>query len=609
MPVTPATFGRRYSPLIILAAVQLLLVVLAPSKPARSPDTALAAGPSATVAAGDQASSPASTVAGAATPGAGAAAGTSGLGAGSGTASGTPAASKGPGGASGGSATAATVKAASGPEDRSKCAPDGKQAGPVFYMPPCVPVFHGDNGGSTMNGVTGDKINFLIYRAQANAQVNAVLNTENLAATNQQNCVAYEAFTKMVNKRYELYGRQFVSLDGPGNNKGSVQPGQSCRFPYFQGQCSLTPPDPPCERAEARVIAAMKPAYVIAPVADPAFFNELAKNGIIVAGGGSTTPEPASYHTSVAPYFYDPFTSGTRAVTLLAEYYCKKMAGQPVKYAGLDVMTMDGPTAPPPKRKVAITYPATNGDPTQADSANLFIDLISGKMCGSKADGVKGYPYQSDINTAQQQSTTTVASMKQDHVTTVVCFCDPIAPVFWSNAADQQGYHPEVLMSGTGLLDYDVLGQLYNHNVWKYAFGISTLTDSIPFAQSDAVKAWQDAGNSGQPDGTENLTLAYFELLGSSFQVAGPQPTAVRIRDGLFQTPGIGGDHLHALLKFGAPDDYTGFRDAREIWWCGTTLSPINGQPGTYLSANGGKRYQVGQWGSDLPVFPNGPCA
>jgi hypothetical protein len=600
MPLTPATIGRRYSPLIILAAVQLLLVTVAPSKPAKtvSSDT-LSAGP---VATGPQQGGP--------TADAGAQPGTD--------ASGTTAATTASGGgtagstaggtaSSGGSASAAST--AAGPEDRSHCGPDGKQIGPTFYMPACSPVFKGDNGGPSMNGVTGDKINFVFYRAQANAQVNAILNAENLASTNEQICEAIEAFTKELNKRWELYGRQFNSLDGSGSNKGSANSDQpNCHFPYFAGQCSLTPPDPPCERAEARVIASMKPAYVIAPVADPAFYNELAKNGIIVSGGGSTTPEPASYHTNVAPYFYDPFMSGTRDVTLLAEYYCKKMVGQPVKYAGPDVLTFNGLTAPPPKRKVAILYPATNGDPTEADSANLFIDLISGKMCGSKADGAEGLPYQSDINTAQQQSTTQVAQLKQDHITTVVCFCDPIAPVFISNAADQQNYHPEILMSGSGLLDYDVLGQLYNHNVWKYAFGVSTLQDNVPFPQSDAVKAWQDAGNAGQPDGTENLTWAYFTAMGTSFQYAGPKPTPDKIKQGLMSGPAEGGDHLHPLIKFGE-DDYTGIKDAREVYWCGTQTSPINGQPGVYLSTNGGKRYQVGQWGNDAPNFANFPCA
>src|SRR5690349_21691825 len=125
MPLTPATIGRRYSPLIILAAVQLLLVTVAPSKPAKtvSSDT-LSAGP---VATGSQQGGPTGDAG--AQPGAdgsGTTAGTTGSGGGT-------AGTTGGGTASGGSASAAST--AAGPEDRSRCGPDGKQIGPTFYMP------------------------------------------------------------------------------------------------------------------------------------------------------------------------------------------------------------------------------------------------------------------------------------------------------------------------------------------------------------------------------------------------------------------------------------------------------------------------------------------
>ena len=48
MPATPSAVGRRYSALVVLAVVQLMLVVLTPSKPPKTAaSTALAAGPAA----------------------------------------------------------------------------------------------------------------------------------------------------------------------------------------------------------------------------------------------------------------------------------------------------------------------------------------------------------------------------------------------------------------------------------------------------------------------------------------------------------------------------------------------------------------------------------
>jgi hypothetical protein len=474
-------------------------------------------------------------------------------------------------------------------------------------------VWHGgDNGGATMTGVTADKINYIFYRQMGNAQVNAVLKQKDLAASDSDFCQAVSAFHDEINKRWETYGRKFVSMDGPGNHKGSAIGG--CNFPYFQGQCSLTPPDPPCERAEADLIASMKPAYVISPVSgsNTALYNQLAKDHVIVSGGETV---PDSYHTSVAPYYYDSFMNGDRAMRMLAEYYCKRLQGKPVQWAGSDVEHFGGPTAPPPVRKVAIEYPATNGDPMYDITAKLFLKLVSGGECGSPADGAKAYPYQSDITTAQQQATTTVAQMKNDHVTTVVHFGDPIAPVFFTEAAAAQNYHPEILISGTGLVDYDVLGQLYVSSVWQHAFGPSTLMNPIPFDQSEAVAAYHDVGRQGLPDKTENLNWAYFTLIGNSFQLAGPRPTPASIQQGLFAAAPAGGDPFHTLQMFGHADaaspqgDYTGLHDEREVFWCANKPSPINGQNGVYVPVDGGKRYQIGQWPNSNPaVFPNGPC-
>jgi hypothetical protein len=298
----------------------------------------------------------------------------------------------------------------------------------------------------------------------------------------------------------------------------------------------------------------------------------------------------------------------TRDIMLTAEYYCKQLAGKPVQYAGADVEHPAG-SLNPPKRKAAIVFPETNGDPTYADSANLFIKLVTGGMCGSPADSVKAFPYASDITTAEQQSTTTVAGLKSSGVTTVVFFGDPIAPVFLSNTADSQDYHPEIIMTGVGLVDYDVLGQLYNRNVWQHAFGISTLADNIPFTDSDAVKAWQDAGAAGLPDTTENLAWTYFTAMATAFQLAGPEPTPASIRQGLFNAAPAGGDHLHPTQEYGRPSDYTGLRDARVVYWCAGVNSPINGKPGSYVSVFAGHRYQNGQIPSaPIPVFPHGTC-
>ena len=90
------------------------------------------------------------------------------------------------------------------------------------------------------------------------------------------------------------------------------------------------------------------------------------------------------------------------------------------------------------------------------------------------------FTYQSDINRAAEQTRVTVAGLINAKVTTVVCMCDAIAPVFLTNGMTQNSYFPEHLLSGANLIDYDVLGRLYDPAQWAHAFGPSQLTKPGP---------------------------------------------------------------------------------------------------------------------------------
>ena len=598
MAVTPGSLGRRYAPFLAIAAVQVLLVAIVPSRDAsHNQDLSAGAGNGTYAAtAGAGGAGAAGGAAGGADGGAGGVAG----GAGSVSAGGAGSTGGAAGTAAGGG-TAGAAGTSGAALDRSRCDASGHQIGPTYYMPLCAPAWKGgDNGGSTMTGVTGTEIRYMYYATKPDPQVNAVLATQGLAASKHDQCAAYDAFNRELNKRYEFYGRKLVPVDGPGNHKGSTQDGCDSHYPHYQGQCPLTPPDPPCERAEAAQIASMKPAMVIASAApSSALSNELTKRGIIYAGG--TQWQPAEYHAATAPYFYDVFMDGTRSAHIVAEYWCKKLYNKPVKYAGDDVMHPT-PGSQPPIRKLGISYPSTKGDPTYKIGVDALVKDVTGGMCGTSKDAPVVRSYESDITTAQSQSQTAATAFKSAHVTTLICMCDPIAPAFATTAMDQQNYHPEHLLSGTGLIDYDVLGRLYSPSQWQHAFGPSQLYNFPSFDQTDAAKAWRDAGNSGLPDATENLAWGYFSLVGGAFQMAGPNPTPANIRNGLFRAPPRGGwkeskgDPSKPLLKFGnGPDDYTGLEDIREVFWSSTARSTIDGKPGAYVPVDGGHRYTFGE--------------
>jgi hypothetical protein len=583
-------------PFIALAAVQVLLVAVAPSRgPLAGSGQPVASGGFGSQ--GNAGTQDAGASGGAATTGA----------AGGVTAAANGGASGGPS-AAGGSATAA---AAGGAKDMSKCDPrTGKEIGPlVNAMPPCLPVFHGQNGGATMTGVTSTTVNFVTFQIKGDPQVNSILATQGLAATNEQWCEGQQAFGNEIQKRWELFGRKLVSLDGPGANKGSV--GQSpCHFPYFQSQCTTSPADEPCYRAEAKVIASMKPAAVLAEVVDTAFYDELSKNHIVVIAGGGNAGSLATYVQS-APYYYGVFMDGTRQAMFDAEYWCKKLNNKPASHAGADVMTARNWGPAPgvaPTRKLAVAFPQNSGDTSNKVSVDLFVKLLSGgpgSMCKTPG-GVLEFPYSQDINTAQQQSQTGTNSFIQNHITTVMCWCDLIAPVLLTQTAKANGYFPEHFLAGEGLMDVDQVARLYDPSEWAHAFGVSDQAEMPPFAQSDATKAWQDVGNPGQPDVTENLPLLMYEFLGNAFMEAGPSPTPALIHQGLVALGTNGGwAKLHDphIMQWGLDQQspWTFAEDAREVYWSQSRTSPADGKPGSYCPVAAGRRYNLGEFATGDP--------
>jgi hypothetical protein len=591
--MSPSRLLSRYAPLAAVLAVQAVLVMAAPGATTTVTNSNSNGG-----SAGGPAAASTGGVLGGGGPGA------TGTVTGGTTGGGSVA---GGAGATGPGATTASGPIANTSTDRSRCDKNGREIGVTTYMPACVPVWSGNNGGATMPGVTGKEIKIVFVVAQANPEVNAILEQEQLAATPEQICEGVQAWTAYLNKRYDFYGRKIVSLDGPGTNAGSKNQ-SNCHFPYFQSQCSLTPPDEKCYRAEADTIARMHPALAFF-TGDGAMVYRLAQDHIVTATGNLA---PESYYQQLKPYLYG-ITNGSVQARLFAEYWCKKLAGKPVQYGGSapgDVQDPDSnPTTPPPIRKLGISYYLNPADHTAEEDAKELVGLITGGMCGKKGDAFS-ISYTSDITTAQQQTNTFIAEMKKNGATDSTCFCDPIAPVFSSKGEEEQNYHPENVGTGSGLLDYDVLAQLYDQDVWRHTFGLSNIGNSLPFADSDAVKAWHDVGNSGEPDKTENLNFTYFEFIGLLLMAAGPDLTPQNIASGVLKEPYLGGNQYYAGWQFTPAHPYSAEVDVREVYYCPTETSPINNQPGRYDALLGGKRIRQGQFTTGLDgVFPNGLCA
>jgi hypothetical protein len=161
-----------------------------------------------------------------------------------------------------------------------------------------------------------------------------------------------------------------------------------------------------------------------------------------------------------------------------------------------------------------------------------------------------------------------------------------------------------------GLLDYDVLGRLYDPPQWTHAFGPSQLAEPVPFDQSDAARIWKAAGKSGQPCAACNLLSGYMNLIATMINSAGPNlnPGTVEqalvgdrlSRGGWKETGGQAGIYL---IRFG-PNDYNAISDFREAYWDAAARSTIDGKAGAYVSLNKGRRYAGDELDDSFVVAP-----
>jgi hypothetical protein len=584
---------RRWAPLLLVLVVQVLLVAVVPSRGAQGPGaldvlgsgsagtgTSVGALPDGTpVELGADGlplpvdgATPTDLGTGAAVPGAPGTPGGAGAEAGgAGAAAGGPAAAApgSPAGAApGGQASAAAA-------DLSKCAKDGKRQQDVTSSsPPCTPKFTGDNGGGTYQGVSREQVTVLRYRPKSNPQVDAILNTQGLAFSAADEEAMQQAYAKFFEKRYEFHGRKVV-------------------WETVQGTCNISPPDLPCFRNEARTLNRDKEPFAIFwpnSTTQAEFFDEWSRLGVINVGGWHFNAE---FNQRLRPFHYDVFMDGTRTVQHLADYWCKKMQGKNATLAGDPVLRNT-------KRKLGIL---TQDFPVTRKNATDLYALVTGGMCGSRADAAEPVYTPSDIAQGQQTANVAVQRLKAEGVTTLVIISDPINPTFTTSAATRQQWYPEHLLAGSGLIDYDLLGRLYDQSQWRNAFGPGHLAEPVPPAQTDEAKAAADVGVSY--NGAGALIFAYMNQVATLIQRSGPVLNPSNAERGMLTLPPAGGwdatkNPRSYLIKYG-PGDYTAIEDSRHTFWDPGARSKVDGKPGAYVAFEGGRRFPVGGWPAGEP--------
>jgi hypothetical protein len=450
---------------------------------------------------------------------------------------------------------------------------------PTVYASPCVPVFEGDNGGATAPGVTADTIRIVRYVPQP-GQVSASSGPLAAAAedSDEEQHQTIQDFFDIYASRAELYGRRIELIDYPATG-------------------ALT--DVVAARADAAQIAnELEPFAVLGgPQLDEgAFANELVQHGILCLDCAGALP--ADMRADLEPYIWSALPSGEQVLTTLGAWVTRlgetDTAEENVaEWAG-------GPQQDQPRKLGVIHF---DQDPpvfaVDEDDIPEGIDLVDS--------------YIFDLTTIPQRSQELVARFKTEGITTVAFFGDPYTLTLLTNAATEQGWFPEWVITGTVLTDTATWARGFSPEQVAHAFGISQTAATTPRDLQDPIRLyrWYFGGEDTMPPATTLYALLNYPALFmvQGVHMAGPDLTAETFARGQFRIPPAGGGPTLAQVSFGnwglfpgLGTDYSAIDDAAEIWW-DPTVEAVDevGNPGTgvWRRAHLGQRFVNAD---DVPV-------
>ena len=473
------------------------------------------------------------------------------------------------------------------PGDRSHCV-GGRQFNPGldYYAPPCVPGTPGaaypNNNGATWRGVTSNTIEVVNYVADYGAEVDQILKAQGLYYTANEAKVWNNAYADFINSHYNLWGRK-VHVD------------------TVEGTCRTVPPDNNCLIPEMdRIVSTYKPYAVFwETTVCSQCFAELSRLHVVNFGGGGFSDK---FHNANAPYSYDGGESATQIQLQFASWWCAQMAGKKAAFAGTENSTenLRGMT-----RQLGVV--STNDPDNEATVKDVLYPALK-RGCNQSVNGHE-YFYAQDINTAAQQSATQASKMNTptNPATSVVCFCDPVAPQFGLGAYKADNYWPESILADDQTMDFDSNGQTYSNSKdngdtvacpnggncpYDSTIGLSSNDPQTAPANTAAVKIWNfQTHKKPLPIAAATLQIVWtdYSMFASLLENAGPLLTPSRMQAAAPDLGMRGGGATNMPLRGFRPGSWSWTKDVRVVYWDKAKTSPYNGQPGTYVQIEGSR--------------------
>jgi hypothetical protein len=428
----------------------------------------------------------------------------------------------------------------------ARCTPGVRQVPWTKYAPNCAPAFSGSNGGATAPGVTADTIT-LSYRRSSTGEQSAIAAIAGDATPDDTTYLQdMSTYLALFNQQYELYGRKVVLK--PFQGQGD----------YLQEDLGQGQEQAQADAVTARDLGAF--ADVTFPSAGSLFFAQGLAAQKVISWGFPLNPQ--SWYERYSPYQYNFFLDGSKWASWAANLVCARMAKLPAAFAGDPAM----------HSKERVFGLAAVEFPTWLQVADEIQQKLEAR-CGVKIARRVSYP--EDIGKFQQNGSNMAAQFKAAGVTTVICYCDPLMPIFITQAATRQDYRPEWIFQN----DYDPISQNTDQSQFAHAFAPGPA--SPPAATSEARRAFKLVRPGSEP--AEIYYVAAYEVflqLFGALQAAGPNLNPQTFRQGMFSMPPslAGGDYGDWGFGAGA---YTPTSAVGVVWWDAKTRGP-NGKAGTW---------------------------
>lgn len=473
-------------------------------------------------------------------------------------------------GPSDGSAGAAAADAGGVSRTGISCVGAARQVTWSKYAPPCVAAFSGDNGGGTSPGVTGDTITIVVGFGNT-AENSAVQSLAGPATPNDGTWAAtIEAYAKYFNTQFETYGRQVVVKT------------YQMKSDYVLADMGRDTAAAQADAQASKDLGAFIDLTALTNTSSLPYGNALAELGVI---NWSFPLRTADDYASHAPYMYNFLPDGSKWAKWAANLVCQRMAGLPASFAG-------GQEQGKPRKFGVIGVEI----PQWKAAADLTRSLVS-QQCGIDTDYLT---YEFDLGKFSQYGASMMAKMHQDGVTTILCVCDPLGPIFMTQSATDDQYYPEWIYHNQGIVDS-------NYDSAQLAHSFSN-GPALPAAtQTEAFQTYRLAYPGADPPDRPYFTWIYGIMMQvfSAIQMAGPNLSPTTFQQGMASLPRSddGGDYGP---WFGDPSQpyggvFTPWTGMQVTRWSPTAPSPDGSSAGYWFPCTGNVFYpfaDLSAWGA-----------